>query len=557
MELPHWETKDDVAAALGLPLRTLTYWIYRLDPAKRYHVFNLQRRAGGVRTISAPIYPLKQVQRKLLEALKGGFSPTIYVYGYVDGRNIQSNADVHAKHRWVLRVDLKDFFPSINFGRVRGLLLGQPFNYPPGVATLLAKICTHDNQLPQGAPTSPLISNLICRGLDRKLAKLAHAERCRYSRYCDDLVFSTDLRSFPKALADVDRLNGEVLVGHQLLTVIADEGFKVNPTKTLLRSRAERQMVTGLVVNQFTNVPRQYVRHLQNLLYIWRKYGEGAAEAAFRLQDLRNRPAGDPKFRAAVRGQVQYVGAVKGWEHPVYVRLGAQLAALDEDFRPRVPPAPLAKPLQIKLFAEGKTDYTHISAALSQLQQEGRFLNLSFDFPAEELEGDRQLLRHAESLAVTEQSTTCVLVFDRDSESVVQRVQEAGSPKHWNNNVWTLALPYPDHRQEGSRICIESLYTDADLQRKTDDGLRVYLREEFDENGAHNTEPVVCSNPKHETLVPPLVIDGATKRNVALSKSKFAAMVAECKAPYDTLSSDGFVPLFEAIEWIVGRRPQM
>lgn len=556
-ELPSWQKKDELAAALGLPLQKLTYWLYRLPADRRYHTFELARRSGGTRPISAPIRPVKDLQRQLLELLKVGFAPTVYVHGYVDDRSILTNAAVHLKHRWVLRVDLKDFFPTIHFGRVRGLFMGEPFNYPEPVATLLARLTTYENKLPQGAPTSPLISNLVCRGLDRKLAKLAHAERCRYSRYCDDIVFSTNVRNFPGGLAHIDRLNGQVVIGSPLEQAIVEESFKPNLEKTMLRSRAERQMVTGLVVNQVTNVPRQYVRHLRDVLYIWKNYGEGAAESAFRQHDLRNRPAGEAKFRPVIRGQVQHVGAVKGWGDPVYVRLAADLASQDLLFRPTQLPAPsvpVPGTLAVRVFCEGRTDYIHLKAALDYLQDNGQFPNIRFIFPDDDLpvRNDSQLLGYTKFLATSPQKVPCISVFDRDTNDIVRKIETEGSPKSWGRNVWSLALPLPSHRQ-GPRICIELLYTDADLHLKTPEGRRIYLREEFDKDGAHKDpdESVVCVNPGSAELVPQSVMHGVTKKDVALSKASFAALVADHHPPYENVNFEGFVPLIETIRKVI------
>ncbi len=197
------QTKQELAALLNVSLFRIAYLIYTLAPQRRYKTFTLRGRAGKIRTIEAPIKPLKLLQTRLASALASSYRPPQRVHGYVPERSIVTNARRHVRQEWVLRLDLENFFPTINFGRVRGLFLKAPYSCSPVVATLLAQICTHNNRLPQGAPTSPLISNLICRRLDRELSSLAKSERCYYTRYCDDLVFSTNGR-FPRALAVPD-----------------------------------------------------------------------------------------------------------------------------------------------------------------------------------------------------------------------------------------------------------------------------------------------------------------------------------------------------------------
>jgi RNA-directed DNA polymerase len=236
LEIPAFGSKIELATALNIRLETLNYWVYGLSSSRRYDTFDLQKRSGvGTRTIHAPIKPLKDIQKALSVLLAPAYSPSLRVHGYVAGRSILTNADRHKRKRWVFRVDLKDFFPSINFGRVRGLFLSPPFNYPDQVATLIAQICCHQNGLPHGAPTSPLVSNLTCRGLDRTLATLARVERCHYTRYCDDLTFSTHRQSFPPTLCTRDPKTGVLVAGEHLDGLITSHGFQINPEKTALR----------------------------------------------------------------------------------------------------------------------------------------------------------------------------------------------------------------------------------------------------------------------------------------------------------------------------------
>jgi RNA-directed DNA polymerase len=240
---------------------------------------------------------------------------------------------MHQRKQWLLRVDLDDFFPTINFGRVRGMFMAYPFEYPANVATLLAQICCYKNELPQGAPTSPIVSNYICRGLDKAMSELARLERCHYTRYADDLCFSTDRTVFPQVPGSIEA--GVPTAGVMIREIVAANGFRLNVAKTRLLRRTQRQRVTGLIVNTKVNVSRQYTRALRNLLYIWRRYGEQDAIAAlYRTNPHPNWPPFKPApdFTKIVRGRVQHVGSIKGWTSPVYLRLAVALSDLDPSF---------------------------------------------------------------------------------------------------------------------------------------------------------------------------------------------------------------------------------
>jgi RNA-directed DNA polymerase len=309
-------SRADVASLLGLPLRELTWWVWALREDRRYDYFEIARRDGSPpRQIHAPIKPIKDIQQRLSKLLSDCYEPPVNVHGFVRGRSPMSNARLHQRQQWVLRLDLADFFPSIHFGRVRGLFRAYPFDYPADVATLLAQICCHDGRLPQGAPTSPIISNYICRRLDSRLAQLARAERCHYTRYADDLCFSTDRTRFSATLGSIDA--GLPTAGVSVVEIIVANGFTVNEAKIRMMRRTQRQRITVLVVNRKVNVSQQYTRDLRNLLYIWQQHGEPDATAALgRLEPHMNWPPGKPtpEFRKVVRGRVQHVGAVKGWE---------------------------------------------------------------------------------------------------------------------------------------------------------------------------------------------------------------------------------------------------
>ena len=276
-------TASSVAKLLGVPYDRLVYHIYRVEKSKRYKIFELPKKSGGYRQISTPITALKIIQRKLNQVLQAVYKIKPSVHGFIQGKNIVTNAKVHAGKRYVLNIDLKDFFPSINFGRVRGLFMAFPYGLNPDVATVLAQICCHNNQLPQGAPTSPIVTNMICAKMDSQLQHLAKECKATYTRYADDITFSTTLPKFPPRLAYTVTEEGteKLVLGDALLNIITENGFTINEQKIRLQTRGNHQSVTGLTTNKFPNVDRKYVRQIRAMLHAWAKFGLEAAEKEY------------------------------------------------------------------------------------------------------------------------------------------------------------------------------------------------------------------------------------------------------------------------------------
>jgi RNA-directed DNA polymerase len=185
---------------------------------------------------------------------------------------IITNANLHKRRRYVLNLDLEDFFPSINFGRVRGFFLkDKHFALQPTVATILAQIACHENELPQGSPCSPVVSNLIGHLLDSRLARFAKKHKCTYSRYADDITISTSRKDFPHELAfHVPGTAAEWQLGADLRAKIDASGFKINDKKTRMQFRTSRQVATGLTINEKVNTRQEYwraARHMCKALF--------------------------------------------------------------------------------------------------------------------------------------------------------------------------------------------------------------------------------------------------------------------------------------------------
>ena len=195
------KTVRDIARLLDVKYNDLIYFLYRTNQKRRYSSFDIKKKNGKIRKISAPSPNIKILQQKLNQVLQAVYSPKPSVHGFVNQRSVVTNATKHIGKKYVFNIDLKDFFPTINFGRVRGMFMGKPYNLPQKVSTVLAHLCCHDRELPQGAPTSPIISNMICGKLDSQLQQLASKYRCTYSRYADDMTFSTTLKKCPSGIA--------------------------------------------------------------------------------------------------------------------------------------------------------------------------------------------------------------------------------------------------------------------------------------------------------------------------------------------------------------------
>ncbi|MEO1330477.1 MAG: reverse transcriptase domain-containing protein, partial [Pseudomonadota bacterium] len=330
---PAPQTLKDVAKLLSLPAWRLRNALFNDPDERRYASFEIPKRSGGVRRIDSPRGVIRQGQDRLLPILTALHRPHPSSHGFLEGRGIVTNAALHAGQRLVLNVDLADFFPTINFGRVRGLFRAAPFHMGDAAATVCAQLCTFKNGLPQGAPTSPILSNYIATGLDRRLSRLARRNRCRYSRYADDLTFSTNAPAFPVGLCLPvgESWEGGVAVGPELEREIAAAGFAPNPKKARLQSAHVRQAVTGVTVNVSPNVDRRRVRRIRAMIHAWRKFGlTEAGYAHLRHRAVSDAP-GPPErvFRNTVYGELAFLKMVRGDEDPLYRKLAAQLFEID------------------------------------------------------------------------------------------------------------------------------------------------------------------------------------------------------------------------------------
>ena len=254
---------------MGYKPKSMTAIIYKTPPALKYTTFEIDKKSGGKRTIKAPTPKLKKLQSHLshvlylcLAEIERERAAKPISFGFRKDRSIAENASRHKRRRFVLNLDLEDFFPSFNFGRVRGFFLkDKAFGLHPEVATTIAQIACDGTALPQGSPCSPVISELIAQILDMRLIRLAKKYGVTYTRYADDITFSTSQKDFPAGLATVDLNNPAVWhLSEELVSKIVTSGFAINNAKTRMYFRGSRQMVTGLVVNEKVNIRSDYYR---------------------------------------------------------------------------------------------------------------------------------------------------------------------------------------------------------------------------------------------------------------------------------------------------------
>ncbi len=327
--LPALSTPAEAAAALGIPVPRLRWLAFHSEAATVSHYvrFLIPKKSGGTREISAPQPKLAAAQRWIFQNILSKVPAEAPAHGFVPGRSTVTNAAPHVRRAVVVNMDLKDFFPSITFPRVRGVF--ERLGYSPAAATVLALLCTeaprrtveYDGKkyhvaigprgLPQGACTSPALSNLVARRLDRRLGGMAAKLGWTYTRYADDLTFSGD------ALVPKGEKNPKSVAWllARARHVVEDEGFAPNEKKRRVQRRNTAQVVTGIVVNEKVSAPRAERRRLRAILHRARFEGLAAQDRI-----------GHRDFPAWLKGHVAYVTMVNPEQgNKLKVRLEALL----------------------------------------------------------------------------------------------------------------------------------------------------------------------------------------------------------------------------------------
>lgn len=273
--LPLLSSPAELANAMGLTISKLRWLAFHSDAPTRVHYvsFNIPKKSGGTRRLSAPHQQLAAAQHWILTNILNLIPVHQNAHGFVAQHSVVTNAAPHVGSSVVINADLKDFFPSITLARVDGLF--RRIGYSPAIATILALLCTEcprdtvtfcgttyhaaigPRALPQGACTSPAISNLVAHKLDRRMSAMADKLGWRYTRYADDLTWSIEAEPSPSV--------GYVLA--RIRHIVDDEGFSVNHEKTRVQRRSQQQSVTGVVVNDRLSVSRDTIREIRAILH--------------------------------------------------------------------------------------------------------------------------------------------------------------------------------------------------------------------------------------------------------------------------------------------------
>lgn len=307
---------------------------YAFKSTNRYKQFTIRKKSGGERSISAPRYKLKTIQKCINEILNAVFTPHFTATGFVTKKSIVDNAKVHIGKQYVFNTDLKDFFPSTEFRRIKAVLGLAPFNLTDAneinsnlqkkqtseekgrgyLGFLIANLCCENGCLPQGAPTSPTLTNLVCQRLDKKLYRYAKSINATYTRYADDITFSANKNvfdeKFKKTLIDI---------------IETQEKFKINFDKERLQIGGERQSVTGIIVNKKSNIDKKYLKDIRFWIMCWKKFGAKAAQQKFLVQFPEKKGflrygGKTPRFYNYLKGKILFLGMVRGSKDNIFLK---------------------------------------------------------------------------------------------------------------------------------------------------------------------------------------------------------------------------------------------
>lgn len=318
--------------------KTIAYYSNTLIKKSRYKTFAVSKKSGGMRHIHAPHKGLKTIQRALNYVLQCVFKPHPAAHGFSLNSSIIDNARPHLGKTYVFNTDLKDFFPSCEFGRVKAVLKLPPFNLKDDMAFRITALCCTELEverfdkdnwqwvkqkrsvLPQGAPTSPLLTNVICQRLDFLLSGLARRFGLVYTRYADDITFSSDHHVYSEG--------GEFRT--ELLRIIEDQGFYINDAKTRLQKKGYRQAVTGITVNSRLNTPRRYIKQIRTIIHNWEKSGYESANAIFTATYTADRGYINacPPLENVLSGKLDFLKMVRGREDGLYLKLADRFNTL-------------------------------------------------------------------------------------------------------------------------------------------------------------------------------------------------------------------------------------
>lgn len=288
-----------------------------------YITYQLPKKKSGIRIINAPIGKLKRLQKKLNYHLQGVYSILkpdcskgfiLHKKGDNLKANIVENALQHVQKKYVLNMDLKDFFSSITDQRIYTIFREAPFCFDTQIASALTYLVTTNECLPQGAPSSPILSNFACLSLDEKITTFSNQNNWNYTRYADDLTFSSN-EAFTSVQIDF------------IKQVLMQEGFEPNEKKFRVRTSNKKQLVTGLVVNEKVNINRKMLKKTRAILFDLRV--NGASKAAQNHFKMEYKPSKDEQltFLQKLNGTINFIGQVRGKDDVIYKKMKSDFAS--------------------------------------------------------------------------------------------------------------------------------------------------------------------------------------------------------------------------------------
>lgn len=351
-----------------------------------YKSFEIKKKSGKTRKIHAPNKGLKEFQKCLNIILSSIYQPHRSAYGFVIGKSIVDNAQNHVNKNYVYNIDLKDFFPSVDASRVWGRLTAKPFNLGTTesrkqIANMIKAICCTPMKverltegawttktvsvLPQGAATSPILTNAICERLDIQLTGLSKRFGLDYSRYADDITFSSMHNTLTNDNGKQESIyEKDKTFDRELRRIIEAQNFHINEKKVRLQKRGYKQEVTGLIVNEKVNTPNHYIKEIRQWIYFIESKGYDKAYELFLKKYLRNKGETNntqPNMLMVIEGKLLYLKMVKGEENATYLKLKSRFDKLAQT-------------------APSKVEYLLVDNESLNVEEKGNSYNKTTDF---------------------------------------------------------------------------------------------------------------------------------------------------------------------------------
>lgn len=420
---------------------------------------------------------------------------------------------------------------------------------------------------------------MICSKLDRQLQNLAKKELCLYTRYADDIILSSKQPDFPKNIAYYD--DDKLCVGEKLIKIIEDNGFRINENKVNLQTHVMRQVATGLIVNEFVNVRRKFIRQVRSMLHSWESIGlEGAQELHYSKYSMKDVEPEKQDFKSVLLGKISFISMVRNnnKQKEFFNTLRKQYKIdISDRFLDKYYDLILREGDCPIIRTEGKTDWMHLAAAWEPINKLKKYEDLKIDFYKMKKDiffGNRTLIGFCEKAKLMKPFKRKVIcIFDNDVPKINKKHKDfPDCIRNWGNNVYSFILPqlkkYPD-----KPISIEFFYPDKTIKIKDKLGRRLFFSDEFNKDGKHKTLKNVRYglNPKTGKEIKGWkdklegdrkILDygicklkGKKFKSIALSKHHFALNILQKQKGFDKANFNNFKKIFELIAKINKEEP--